>query len=142
MRIRTILTAAAAPAIIVGGLLASTVAASASTGPHGFTATPTSPGNSSIVKQQFTYDDAGFGWVQLNEILHPAHGKQGQIDSISGTFINGDSAAAHNWVPGQVVQENGMWASDFSTGVPVGTITVTINATGTGFDGQATYPAS
>jgi hypothetical protein len=145
MRIRTILKAAAVPAIIAGGLLGSAAAASASTGPSAGQ-TDHMTGNAATV-----YADPVFGPVQCNETQHPAHGKQLAFDTVSCTAIPGINAdgtavkgaallpqpAALNYAPGA-----NSWISDFDHAT-YGSINVTVNAAGTGYSGQATYlPAS
>jgi hypothetical protein len=139
MRIRNILFAAAAPAAIAGVLLTTGGAAHAAT----VTAGPgTSNGQVSHItgKNAISYDDAVFGKVQVNETQHP------NFDTVSAKFVDasGKPVVNPNFQPGQVVVVG--WNSDFggdgttSVHQVTGTLTATINATDTGYDGQATYP--
>jgi hypothetical protein len=137
MRIRNILFAAAAPAAIAGVLLTTGGAAHAAT----VTAGPgTSNGQVGHItgKNAITYPDAVFGQVQVNETQHPA------FDTVSAKFVDasGNPVVNPNFQPGQVIVVG--WNTDFAgttTIHPVtGTLTATINATDTGYTGQATYP--
>ena len=139
MRIRTILAAAAAPAALAAALLGTTGTTAAHAATHAATltaATSTSqPGNGmtgkGTGKNAFTYTD-DFGPMRYNETQHPA------FDTVSGTFTAGQTMT-----PGTTGSTP--WISDFTSGPhagQLGTMVYTVNASGTGFDGQATYPAS
>jgi hypothetical protein len=103
MRIRTILKAAAVPAIIAGSLLGTTLAASASTGPN-------AAGNASgqqghlTGNQALIYQDPQFGGVQCNENQHPA------FTNVTCKFVNG--VPSNTGQPGKVTS----WAANFTPG--------------------------
>jgi hypothetical protein len=127
MRIITIIKVAAAPAIIAGGLLATMAA------PAAHAATLTAGGSNSISahltgKGAATYPDAVFGNVKVNETSHA------KFDTVGATFIDGQTMT-----PGQTGSVG--WNSDFAnSGHQTGVLTWTVNADGTGYSGQATYP--
>ena len=135
MRIRTIIAAAAAPAALTAALLGTTMAPAA----HAATVTAAGPGASNSVqvkttgKNAFTYTDAMFGPVKVNETSHP------NFDTVGATFTGGQTMT-----PGQTGTVE--WYSDFGSAGPhagqYGTLTWTVNADGTGYDGIVTYPAS
>jgi hypothetical protein len=156
MRTRTILAAAAAPAALAAILLgtagqatpAHAAALTASVGTAG-------PGNGQAGhitgKNALVYDDGVFGWVKVNETQHP------NFDTISATFVTDQSGKTSRTDPGMAGQTGSVpWDSDFAatyanpngTGTPgsihpgQGTMTYTVNADGSGYTGQATYPAS
>jgi hypothetical protein len=133
MRIRTIIAAIAAPAALAAVLLGTAVAPAA----HAATATA-GPGSNGTTNNTLTgnkspdqtYVDGVFGKVKVNETQHPA------FDTVSAKFVDGQTMTPNT--TGQVG-----WNSDFGSHAGVtGTLTYTINATGTGYTGQATYPAS
>ena len=128
MRIITVIKVAAAPAIIAGGLLATMAA------PAAHAATLTAGGSNSISahltgKGAATYSDAVFGNVKVNETSHA------KFDTVGATFTDGprlDLAGQSGSVG---------WNSDFlNSGHQTGELTYTVNADGTGYSGQATYP--
>jgi hypothetical protein len=155
MRTSTILKAAAAPAIIVVGLLGTSAAAFASTGPSGST---NGQQGHLTGNQSLTYQDPVFGGVQCNENQHPT------FTNVTCKFVNGVPGSnsgsvtsnAASFTPGQTGQVS--WVNDFggnsiiginpATGQPYpstnGTLTYTItgNATtgqATGYTGQVVY---
>ena len=142
MRIRTILAAAAAPAALAAALLGTTGTTAAHAATHAPASSTTivqqptgngkgNQGNGVIAKQTFSYTD-DFGPMRYNETQHPA------FDTVSGTFTGGQTMT-----PGTIGST--AWISDFTSGPhagQLGTMVYTVNASGTGFDGQATYPAS
>jgi hypothetical protein len=151
MRIRHILTAAAVPAAVVAGLLA-TAGAPAAHAAQLTSASASAPATNNgqqgqlTGKNGLTYTDGVFGLVKINETQHP------KFDTISATFI-GHTATDIGMTPGDT--STLPWNSDFthnyatpsgaqlpgSIGDRVdGTLTYTINADGTGYTGQITYP--
>ena len=136
MRIRTILAAAAAPAALAAALLGTAVAPAAhasalTAGPGNGTvsASNTLTGNKSDAQ---SYNDPVFGPVKVNETQHPA------FDTVSAKFTGGQTMTPNQ--PGQVG-----WNSDFGSAAlrghtQTGLLTYTINADGTGYTGQVTYP--
>jgi hypothetical protein len=139
MRTRTILAAAAAPAALAAALLGASPAF-ASTGPAGNGQT----GGHLTGNKAAVYNDSYFGPVSCNETQHP------QFDTVSCHFTGGQTMS-----PGQPGTVG--WNSDFGPAAApngasgngttsvhplTGTLTYTINADGTGYTGQATYPAS
>jgi hypothetical protein len=139
MRIRTILAAAAAPAALAAFLLGTTGTAFASTGPASNGQVSQMTGNGSKSSAAQTYTDSVFGQVKVNETQHP------NFDTVSAKFTGGQTAASLGMWPGETGTVG--WNSDFgnaalSTHSQTGTLTYTINADGTGYTGQATYPAS
>jgi hypothetical protein len=138
MRIRTILAAAAAPAALAAVVLGTTGTAFAST-THAPASSTTivqqanngaKNSNAVIAKATLSYTDA-FGQMNYTETEHP------QGDTVTGTFVGGQTAATFGMQPGQTSQIG--WVSDFNSSLPQGTLTYTINAAGTGFTGTATY---
>jgi hypothetical protein len=144
MRIRTILKAAAVPAIITGGLLATSAGSAA----HAATLTasvssPASNGQAGHMtgKDAAFYQDGTFGWVKVNETQHQ------KFDTVSATFTDATGTPTPRpELAGQTFSYG--WNSDFGTtdGSPTsihpatGTLTGTVNADGTGYTAQATYP--
>ena len=121
MKARTILASAAVPAVLAVSLLGAT-AASASTGPsNGQTGQMT--GNRAT-----SYTDPVFGGVQCNETQHP------KFDTVSCKFTDGQVLTPSS--TGTVG-----WNSDFAGNThTTGVLTYTVNDSGTGYSGQATYP--
>jgi hypothetical protein len=116
MKIRTMLYAAAAPAVLAVSLLGAT-AASASTGPGSFSVAGTTPGNSSLVKATFSYGDPVFGNVICQEVHH--QNRTQDFDSVSCQTPDG-AALGGGYQPG--VSYTVPWISDFA-GNPNGTLT-------------------
>ena len=84
-----------------------------------------------LVGSKFSYNDAWFGPVTCGEV------KSATIDAISCVSTNALLARPAN--ESSVVG----WDSDFHEQRPrTGTLTYTVNAAGTGYTGQATYPNS
>jgi hypothetical protein len=122
---RIIYTIVAAAAIITGGVAAA-APAMASTGPSNGVQGHQMTGNKAD-----SYPDPVFGPVQCNETQHPA------FDTVSCKSTSG--LPLTNVTPGQTGQIG--WNSDFAGSThPTGTLTYTVNADGTGYTGQATYP--
>lgn len=118
---RIIITAVAAAAVLGGGL-ATTASAMASTGP--------SNGQSGQLtgNRATSYPDPQFGAVQCNETQHP------KFDTVSCKFTAGQLLT-----PGATGTVG--WNSDFAnSGHTTGVLTYTINPDGSGYTGQATYP--
>jgi len=98
-------------------------AASASTGQsNGQTAKLTGNNGAAV------YVDGVFGPVKCNETQHP------KFDTVSCRFTAGQTQT-----PGTSGTFTN-WYSDFNDRANSGTLTYTINADGTGYTGQATYP--
>ena len=76
------------------------------------------------VAVEFSYTD-NFGPVTCSEVQHPT------FDSITCTFHD------FTLTPGYVGSTP--WQSDFDSTKPLGTMTYTVNADGTGYTGIATY---
>lgn len=127
MRKSQIMAIAASPFVLGGITLAVAAApAGASTGPSNGQAGQLT-GHASPAK----YIDPVFGGVQCNETQHPA------FDTVSCKFTGGNPA----FVPLSTGSVG--WNSDFTSSThPTGTLTYTINADGSGYSGQATYPDS
>jgi hypothetical protein len=125
---RRLVLIAAGPAALAGLLLTSGTAF-ASTGPAGNGQTGHLTGKSAV-----SYTDPWFGPVRCNETQHPT------FDTVSCQSTTG--APVTNASPGQVISFPGQWNSDFAGGPAGGSITVTVNADGMGYTGQATYPAA
>jgi hypothetical protein len=145
MRIITIIKVAAAPAILAAGLLGSSAAAFASTGPVPGTTTPN--GNSNITqmtgKNGIDYTDPVFGAVHCDEVHHAAKGSAADFDSVTCKSTTG--LPLTNVAAGQQGYVNG-WNSDFPAGrtfdLNTGTITINVSPDGLSYTGIATYPAS
>ena len=131
MRKSARIAALVAGPIMVLGIGAATAApafASTGTGSNGSSANQT--GKAGAAK----YTDPVFGLVQCNETQHP------QFDNVTCKFMAGQVQTPN--AAGQVG-----WNSDWlgTSGLlpghaNTGTLTYTINADGTGYSGQATYP--
>jgi hypothetical protein len=154
MRISTILKAAAVPAVIAGGLLATAAAPAA----HAAVLTASVSSTSSNAqaghltgKNALVYDDGTFGWVKVNETQHP------NFDTISATFVTDQSGKTPRINLDMAGQTGTVgWVSDFAPtyanptgdGTPgtihpdQGTMTYTVNPNGSGYTGQATYPSA
>ncbi len=120
-------------AALLAGTVAMAAPAMASAGPSGSNAQQ----GQLTGKGAISYPDGYFGTTdQCNETQHPA------FDTVSCKFIDGTSRPDLAGVSGTVG-----WNSDW-LGNPallpshsnVGVLTYTINADGTGYTGQATYP--
>jgi hypothetical protein len=124
MNRRTILLSALAPLALAGSLLATT-------GAHA--STLTAGGSNSITTKMTgnspaSYSDPVFGGVKCNETSHP------KFDTVGCTFTDGQVLT-----PGTTGTVG--WNSDFAgSGHQTGVLTYTVNDTGTGYSGQATYP--
>jgi hypothetical protein len=111
-------------AALIAGSVAMAAPAMASTGPGSNGQTGQLTGKNAI-----SYADPFFGNVTCNETQHPKFDTVScsispanlGLAGTSGTFTNG-------------------WTSDFGDRASVGTLTYTVNADGTGYTGQATYP--
>jgi hypothetical protein len=152
MRITTILKAAAAPAIIMGGLLATTTGAFASTGPVSNGQAGQITGNNATV-----YNDPYFGPVSCNETQHPGFdtiGCHAVVIGPDGKVVKG-ATALPLWRPAGETNQVVGWVSDFGgnftapkngvdpyAGRSGGTLNYTVSTDGMSYTGQATYPAS
>jgi hypothetical protein len=144
-------TARSGAADVVAGLLA-TAGAPAAHAAQLTSASASAPATSNgqqgqlTGKNGLTYNDAVFGQVKINETQHP------KFDTISATFIGHTAADIGKWA-GET--DTLPWNSDFThnyatpSGAQLpgsidqrvdGTLTYTINADGTGYTGQITYP--
>jgi hypothetical protein len=133
MRIRTILKAAAVPAIIAGGLLATSAGSAA----HAATLTGSPASNGQVGHMTGNnatfYQDGTFGPVSCNETQHKA------FDTVSCKSTTG--LPLTNLTAGEVNSIG--WNSDFGTASihpATGALAFTVSPDGMSYAGQATYP--
>ena len=138
MRIRTILAAAAAPAAIAAALLGTAAPAAHAATLTASVGSPASNGQAGQMtgNRAAVYTDGVFGPVQCNETQHP------KFDTVSCKFTAGQLQT-----PGTTGTVG--WNTDFTTTnegvtlpshVNTGVLAYTVNADGSGYTGQATYP--
>ncbi|HEY2128925.1 MAG TPA: hypothetical protein VGH77_17230 [Streptosporangiaceae bacterium] len=131
---RIIITAVAAAAVLGGGL-ATTASAMASTGPNGQTGQLTGSSRAAA------YTDPFFGPVQCNETQHAQFDTvscKGVVLDANGNAVKGSSASLANVTPGEISSVG--WNSDFGDRAATGVLSFTVSADGLSYTGQATYP--